>query len=101
MDVFVLPSFYEGLPVVGVEVQANSLPFVCSDNVTRELDISNNIDFVSINSDRYIWATKVLVKKTEYCNIRGYSDIESKFDIHEASLSLENDYCKFNCEVHS
>lgn len=101
MDVFVLPSFYEGLPVVGVEVQANSLPFVCSDNVTRELDISNNIDFVSINSDIYIWATKVLVKKTEYCNIRSYSDIESKFDIHEASLSLENDYCKFNCEVHS
>ena len=38
MDVFCLPSFYEGLPVVMVEAIANGLPCVVSDQVTRELN---------------------------------------------------------------
>ena len=38
MDVFCLPSFYEGLPVVMVEALANGLSCVVSDQVTRELN---------------------------------------------------------------
>jgi glycosyltransferase involved in cell wall biosynthesis len=38
MDVFLLPSFHEGLPVVGIEAQAAGIPFILSDVITEELD---------------------------------------------------------------
>ena len=39
MDVFAMPSHYEGLPVVLVEAQATGLPCVVSSAVTREADL--------------------------------------------------------------
>lgn len=40
-DAFVLPSVWEGLPVVGVEAQAADLPCVFSDNITREIGLTD------------------------------------------------------------
>lgn len=39
MDVFVLPSFYEGLPVAALEAQATGLPMLVTDTITREMDV--------------------------------------------------------------
>ena len=41
MDLFMLPSLFEGLPVVGVEAQASGLPCIFSDSITRELAITD------------------------------------------------------------
>lgn len=41
-DYFVLPSLFEGLPVVGVEAQANGLPCLLSDTISDECKISDN-----------------------------------------------------------
>lgn len=41
MDMFLLPSRYEGLPMVGVEAQCAGLPLVCSEEVTDEVAIGD------------------------------------------------------------
>lgn len=38
-DVFVMPSLFEGLPLVLVEAQASGLPCVISDHITEEVDL--------------------------------------------------------------
>lgn len=60
MDVFALPSRYEGLPVVGVEAQTAGLPCVVSDCVSKEAQITKNIVFVPLDADIEMWSKKIL-----------------------------------------
>lgn len=60
MDVFCLPSLWEGLPLVGVEAQAAGLPAVVSDAVTRELDLTGNVTYLPLNAPASRWAQALL-----------------------------------------
>lgn len=48
MDVFCLPSFYEGLSVVAWEAQANGLPIVFSNKIPKEAGIGTNYKFLPL-----------------------------------------------------
>ncbi len=51
MDCFILPSKFEGLPMVGIEAQAAGLPCLFSDAITRELEITRGlVKFISLDS---------------------------------------------------
>lgn len=56
MDVFFLPSLFEGLPVTGVEAQAMGLSMVVSDTVTNEMVYTSLVDYVSLDESPKIWA---------------------------------------------
>lgn len=59
-DVFILPSLYEGLPVVGIEAQASGLPCVFSTEVTREVAISEHVAFLDLKEKKSKWADTIL-----------------------------------------
>lgn len=49
LDLLWIPSLYEGLPTVGVEAQANGLCILASNKISRSLDFTGNVEFLSIN----------------------------------------------------
>lgn len=49
MDIFLLPSHFEGLPIVGVEAQATGLKCLFSDKITDEVKLTKEVRFLPIN----------------------------------------------------
>ncbi len=59
-DVFVFPSFYEGLPVTLIEAQAAGIKVFASDSITNEVSLTDDIEFLSIDKPAEHWASKIL-----------------------------------------
>lgn len=64
-DIFLMPSLYEGLPVVGVEAQCEGLPCYFSSNISKQIQITDLCSFVSLNESPDFWAKLVLDYSTK------------------------------------
>ena len=59
MDVFILPSLFEGLAIVGVEAQAAGLPVLASDRVSEDMKLTESVRFLPLgNAEK--WAEEIL-----------------------------------------
>lgn len=60
IDVFVMPSLYEGMPNTVIEAQATGLPCVISSTITKEADITGLVKYCSLDATPKQWADIVI-----------------------------------------
>ena len=58
-DTILFPSLFEGLPVSIIEAQAAGLPCVLSDEIDSDVDVTGNVQFVSLNDPVQKWVDAV------------------------------------------
>lgn len=60
MDLVVMPSLFEGLPLTLVEEQANGLPILVSDAITPEANMTCLVKFKTLNNSKESWAADIV-----------------------------------------
>ena len=61
IDLIIMPSLFEGVPLTLIEQQASGLNCVVSDTITREADKTGNVTFVPLSDGPEKWAS--IIKK--------------------------------------
>lgn len=91
-DLFLLPSLYEGFPVVGVEALASGLPVLLSDHITGELGIFSAVEYISLkDADR--WASAIERQRKPVDRLSRQKEVvEHGFDLRDTVQLLEKVY---------
>lgn len=88
MDIFCLPSRFEGLPISAIEAQAAGLRCLISENVTREVQLTDLVTFLPLTET--CWAEELAG-----CRADGYRDRQDEkiagagYEIRTAAGRLE------------
>lgn len=99
MDVFLLPSLFEGLPIVGIEAQTAGLPCYFSQNITQEVKILETTKFIDIKDPKE-WKNFIINDRCTQC-IRSKKEkntIKEGYEIKSATKRLEKIYKEFIME---
>ena len=95
MDIFLLPSLYEGLPMVGVEAQCSGLPVIFSSEITKEVKIGKT-SFINLSDPIEKWINQIVLLKNEinmFDRNSGTNDLRKcGFDILNESVKLIEKY---------
>lgn len=94
MDVFTLPSFYEGAPVSAVEAFATGLPVVLSSRITKDLQVLDNVAYVGIEKcDRESWASTIINQASKGRNTEAITIVNKYgFNIRDIAKLLADSY---------
>ncbi len=96
-DVFILPSRWEGLPLVAVEAQAAGLPVILSDAVSREAKLTDDVKFLPLELEKWI---KTIGGFKSYHRKDNYDSIKKcGYDCESEAKILEDKYLKMAEEL--
>lgn len=99
MDGMLLPSKFEGLPLVAVEWQIAALPCVLSDCITKDCAFSDLAEFCSLKEPAKKWAERILhaidnKDRMVYARQVKMLAREAGFDIKDNAKMLRNMYLR-------
>jgi len=99
MDVFIMPSLFEGLPVTGVEAQAAGLRCLFSNTITRELQITDLAEYLPLDAEPIVWAKRICALSSA-----GHTDASAQisaagFDINHTAQHLHDFYLEHGKEA--
>ena len=92
-DALIIPSLFEGLPLVAVESQCSGLPIFCSEGVPCTVNISNLFHTLSLKDRPKIWAKEILAEGANDAINRSDDKLDNLFNLNSHSLQLFNIYC--------
>ena len=94
MDIFLLPSRFEGLPIVLVEAQSVGLSCYVSDKVTTEIKINPNIYYLPITDSTELWAKEIAKSyNNDFNRILGRENIiNANYGINNEAVKMQNYY---------
>lgn len=88
MDVFVLPSLYEGLPVVGVEAQSSGLLCILSTSMTKETKVLDSTIFIDLDKNAEYWSNTILE------NLKNYKRSDTTEEITDNNFNIDKEASK-------
>ena len=92
---FLLPSLFEGLPIVTIEAQTSGLKCILSDNIDKNTNITDNVIFLNIN-DTELWKNtiaKVINSNYKRENMKE-KIITAGYDLNTEIKKIEGIYSK-------
>ena len=101
MDMIVMPSLFEGLPLTLVEEQANGLPILASDVITAHANMTGLVNYKSLDDPKEVWLKSIveILSNSERNFVGSLKAIErikdSGFDINMVSQNLVDSYRNF------
>lgn len=94
IDVFLMPSLFEGLPQAAIEAQASGLPCVFSSQISKEVNLTENNCMVSLSAPPEAWCRALHHSIRSGVNREeGFRSVKNKgYDIYDTVKSLERVY---------
>lgn len=93
MDLFLMPSTFEGLPFVLIEAQAAGLPCLISDVINRDISLTQEVSYLSLDQSPAVWAERAQQILDTHVRRDTYTDIvEAGYAISDTIRQLESIY---------
>lgn len=88
MDVFVMPSFFEGMPNTVIEAQATGLPCIIADTITKEANITGLVEYLPLTVSAEFWADKSLAAINDIRRDTKQDFLDNKYDIESSAIEF-------------